>query len=372
MPQIPAFEWTSNYMTDLPSVDVQHRRLVDLINRLGQSMGNNRITPSELRRIFDELVSYAQFHFDDEERLMQTAGIDARHVERHRHIHQRFLEDVTALDTVGKEQATQSGSGLLDYLVHWLAYHILGQDQDMARQIAAVRAGIEPTQAFEIHERQKDTAVEPLLAALNRLVQQLSDRNQELVELNHSLEERVAQRTHDLSKANEELKMLSLTDVLTGLSNRRHAMMQLDALWKESAAYGKPLSALMIDADNFKEVNDKYGHDAGDQVLIALSRELTHALRSDDLVFRLGGDEFLVLCPATDFEGAIKVADILLKQVSTMLVATGTGFWKNSISVGVATREAAMKHFDDLIKVADESVYLAKSAGKNCVRASQV
>ena len=372
MPHLPTFEWTTNYMTDLPSVDDQHRHLVDLINRLGQFMETNRVSPSELRDIFDELVSYAQFHFAEEERLMQSAGIDARHIEQHRQIHQRFAKDVTAFDSVGKDQALQFGSGLLDYLVHWLAYHILGQDQDMARQIAAVQAGMDPAQAFELHERQKDTAVEPLLAALNRLVQQLSARNRELVELNHSLEERVTQRTLELSQANAELKMLSLTDGLTGLSNRRHAMMQLDALWRESDANGKPLSALMIDADNFKEVNDTYGHDAGDEVLIALSRALSHALRSDDLVFRLGGDEFLVLCPATDFDGALKVADMLLKKVSTLRVATGTGFWKNSISVGVATREATMEHFEDLIKTADKSVYLAKNAGRNCARASQM
>lgn len=102
-----------------------------------------------------------------------------------------------------------------------------------------------------------------------------------------------------------------------------------------------------------------------------LARELRYGLRSDDLVFRLGGDEFMVLCPATGFEGAMTVATTLLERVAQMRVATGAGFWKNSISVGVATRSPSMSSLDELIKMADKSVYLAKKAGRNCVRSVQ-
>lgn len=365
------FEWTSNFLTELPSVDGQHEHLVDLINRLGQSIGDNEIAEVDLQQLFAELVEYAQFHFADEEKLMRESGIDARHIDRHMAIHRRFLKDLDAMNSASHGQAAQSGSGIHDYLVHWLTYHILGQDQDMAQQIAAVQSGIEPATAFAAHERSEDAAVEPLLSALNRLLQELSGRNGELLELNRTLEQRVARRTEALLQANQELETLSRTDVLTGLSNRRHAMMLLDALWKESKTNNKPVSALMVDADNFKEVNDTYGHDAGDEVLIELSRVLKDSVRTDDLVFRLGGDEFLVLCPATDFDGAMQVAAALSRRVATMKVATGTGYWKNSISVGVATSTSAMETFDALIKEADDGVYLAKSAGKDCVRSSQ-
>ncbi|NDY96246.1 GGDEF domain-containing protein [Wenzhouxiangella limi] len=365
------FQWNQDYMTDLPSVDGQHRHLVDLINQLGRSLGDNGVSRADLQSLFGELVSYAQFHFQDEERLMRETGIDERHIDRHVSSHRRFLKDVDTLQSTDSGPAERSGAGILDYLVHWLAYHILGQDQDMARQIEAVRSGAEPAEAFDRHEREKEAAIEPLLAALNQLLQQLSARNRELVELNHSLEERVAERTQALSQANDELKALSLTDVLTGLSNRRHAMMLLATLWEESDQTGQSLAALMIDADNFKIVNDTYGHDAGDTVLMELARELQHSLRSDDLIFRLGGDEFLVLCPATDFDGAMQVGRSLLDRVAKMSVPTGSGFWKNSISVGVAVRTAPMRVLDELIKAADDSVYLAKDAGRNCVRASQ-
>lgn len=365
------FEWTARFETKLPSVDGQHRHLVDLINRLGQALSEQEISASTLTPLVAQLVDYARFHFADEERLMRESGVDPRHIAQHSADHRSFLDDVAALNPATNESAAGQGAEMLDYLVHWLSYHILGRDQDMADQIAAVRAGMEPAAAFEAHEREQEAALQPLLSALHRLMQQLSARNKELLELNHSLEQRVAERTQALITANQELEVLSRTDVLTGLSNRRHAMHQLEALWQESRQTAKPVSALMIDADYFKEVNDTYGHDAGDEVLIALATELQHALRSDDLIFRLGGDEFLVLCPATDCKGAMQLAGALLQRVANMRVATGSGFWKNSASFGVATQTSEMKGPDDLIKAADDSVYLAKQAGRGCVRSCQ-
>ncbi len=365
------FEWTSQFETDLPSVDAQHQKLVGLINRLGQALSEHQIDADSLTPIVARLVDYARFHFDDEEQLMREAGLDQRHIDHHSANHRRFLEDVAALDPTRGDASACLANELLDYLVHWLTHHILGQDQDMANQIAAIDAGVAPDAAFEKHERKQEAALQPLLAALRRLMQQLSVRNQELLELNRTLEQRVAERTEALSQANDELEILSRTDALTGLSNRRHAMQQLQALWQESLETGRPVSALMIDADNFKEVNDTYGHDAGDEVLVALANELRHALRTDDLIFRLGGDEFLVLCPATDFDGAMQVAHALLERVASMRVPTGSGFWKNSASLGVATRTEAMRSTDDLIKAADDSVYLAKQAGRGCVRSCQ-
>jgi len=365
------FEWTDRYVTDLSTVDVQHQHLVNLINRLGRSLSDNEVNQIQIEQLFGELAEYAKFHFDEEEKLMRETGVDERHIQKHEQAHRHFLSDVGALIEAGQGAAEESGSGVLDFLIHWLGYHILGQDQDMGQQIKAVRAGVAPEKAYAEHERQQDAAIEPLMGALNQLVQQLSARNRDLVDLNRTLEDRVAERTKALEMANQELKALSLTDVLTGLPNRRHAMLLLDTLWQESEKTGKPVAALMIDADNFKEVNDTYGHDAGDTVLIELARVLKDSLRSDDLIFRLGGDEFLALCPATDFSGAMQVGETLQARVMQMNVPTGEGFWKGSISVGVAINDGDMADFDALIKRADEGVYLAKQSGRNCVRSVQ-
>ncbi len=239
----------------------------------------------------------------------------------------------------------------------------------MAEQVKAIEQGMNSATAFDSMEHARDSATEPLLVALNGLFEQVSARNMELVQLNQSLEAKVAERTEALSDANDRLRTMANTDVLTGLPNRRHVLHDFDDLWKESARSHKLISCIMIDADHFKEMNDSYGHDAGDQVLRALAKALQHAVRTDDVVSRLGGDEFFVLCPNTDKEGGLILAEHLRKTVSELRVATeGGGCWHGSISVGLAVQAPEMESYEDLLKAADASVYAAKRAGKNCVR----
>jgi len=176
------------------------------------------------------------------------------------------------------------------------------------------------------------------------------------------------EKTLALSKANQKLGELALTDVLTGLSNRRYAMQNLKRLWDESIENNLFLACMMIDADGFKKVNDSYGHDAGDVVLCQLANELKYTVRTDDIVCRLGGDEFLIICPDTDEEGAKNIADIIHTKISQLTVKVADGVWHGSVSIGVAVKTDSMKKPEDLIKTADRGVYAAKSAGKNCVR----
>ena len=116
---------------------------------------------------------------------------------------------------------------LLDFLMHWLAYHILGMDQNMARQVLARLRGSTSTEAYAAEEKASAGKTEPLLTALTGLVQQISIRNQQLYELTVSLEQKMEERTRQLHEANEQLQELALTDTLTGLPNRRQAMRQL-------------------------------------------------------------------------------------------------------------------------------------------------
>jgi len=186
--------------------------------------------------------------------------------------------------------------------------------------------------------------------------------------LNQNLELKIEERTQSLYAANQKLGELAATDVLTGLSNRRHALQMLQKLWEESVENGNSLACMMIDADRFKEINDNYGHDAGDIVLCELAKNLKYAVRTDDIVCRLGGDEFLIICPNTDEEGAMHIATLTHKQISALRVLVDGGAWQGSISVGVAEKTAAMKGVEDLIKAADRGVYAAKEAGKNCLK----
>jgi hemerythrin len=363
-----SFHWDKHFETGLTTVDSQHHALVDLINRFGRSLTQaNGVTTGDIEALFGELAAYAQYHFKDEEGMMEQAGLDPRHIAQHKKFHADFLQEVTQLHESMTAQPS-TVHGLLKFLTYWLAYHILGTDQSMARQVAAMEAGQTAAQAYLDEQEMKEGATEPLLLALNGLFQQMSERNQELKELNRTLESKVAERTHALSEANHLLEQIAMIDVLTGLPNRRHAMARLTLAWTESAHSGTPLACMMIDADGFKQVNDKYGHDAGDEVLRQLAKQLRDAVRTDDIVCRLGGDEFLILCPGTALAGAMQAAELMRQKIAKMQVTTpGGGQWTGSISVGVAAKTAAMTGYEDLIKAADEGLYIAKRNGRNQV-----
>ena len=148
-------------------------------------------------------------------------------------------------------------------------------------------------------------------------------------------------------------------------------MQRLATEWESSETKGTPLSCLMIDADGFKQINDRFGHDAGDIILRALARQLLLAVRTDDIVCRLGGDEFLIICTRTPFDGALQLAETVRAEVAALRVPVGDGKWIGSISVGVASRSCEMTGYEALIKAADLGVYAAKRGGRNCVATSQ-
>jgi diguanylate cyclase (GGDEF)-like protein/hemerythrin-like metal-binding protein len=363
-----SFQWGKHFVTGLSEVDKQHHHLVDLINQFGNLLADNDVRMQDVDSLFGKLADYAVYHFQEEEKLMAEVRLDARHLYHHVGVHKSFLGDVTSLYSGISQDTLDQADALLKFLIHWLAYHILGEDQDMGRQIKAIQSGMNPHEAYDKLEQERDGATAPLIDALNGLFELVSTRNRELKHLNESLEENVASRTRELSEANLQLEELSLTDVLTGLPNRRHAMRLLSTLWDEALQKNSPLVCMMIDADHFKEVNDVYGHDAGDEVLRKLAKILQHSLRNDDTVCRLGGDEFLIICPNTDKEGGMHIAELTRKAVSDLRVPTGDGTWHGSVSVGVAYRLPDMKSYEELIKTADKGVYIAKEDGRNCVR----
>ena len=337
-------------------------------NEFGELLVQNELEFRNIETVFEELASYAKYHFQSEEALMSSVGIDERHSEKHREEHYNFLKDVVSMRAAVTPDTPNAAITLFEFLTYWLAYHILGSDKNMARQIAAIQKGDNADNAYKEHEKDQVSETKPLLAALNGLFQQVSMRNRELSELNDTLEEKVLERTRELYEANKKLEEMALTDVLTKLPNRRHAMQRLKQLWRESGQSDSPLSCMMIDADGFKEINDSYGHSAGDKVLKKLALELSNTLRSDDIVCRLGGDEFLVICPNTPEYGAKNVAEDIRSMVDELRIRAGKGEWQGSVSIGVAARSAEMKKPGALLKLADEGVYLAKKSGRNCVK----
>ena len=362
------FSWSAICETGLQDVDDQHRHLFTITNDFGRLLAAETLRQADLESVLAELLKYTEYHFQEEEALMARCGLDQRHVDYHKQQHAAFLEEVQLLHHRMDFTQEETGQALFDFLINWLVYHILGSDMKMARQVELINASGQPSRAYAAAEQPGDKSTALLLEALTNLFQQVSQRNKALVALNDSLEEKVAARTSELTEANKKLEAIAITDVLTGLPNRRFALQWLTQLWQETAEQGRQLACILIDADGFKQVNDTHGHAAGDMVLQKLARHLTHAVRTDDRVCRLGGDEFLIICPKTSREGARKVATHVHAAIAKLSVSFPDGHWPGSISVGVAVKTAAMDHPEDLIKAADLGVYAAKDAGRNCVR----
>jgi diguanylate cyclase (GGDEF)-like protein len=165
-----------------------------------------------------------------------------------------------------------------------------------------------------------------------------------------------------------KLRAAALTDILTELPNRRYAITRLEKEWRLAVQTNRPLSVVMIDIDHFKRINDTYGHAAGDAVLRETANVLRHRTRRGDVVCRLGGEEFLVINVSSGIHGAIECAERLRSAVEANRVTCGGFDGTVSISLGCAERAPTMRDVDDLLKAADEAVYVAKAAGRNTVR----
>ena len=191
--------------------------------------------------------------------------------------------------------------------------------------------------------------------------------------LNEELEERVKQRTIDLEKAtsslqvaNAELQRKSNEDGLTKLYNRRFFDQRFAEEFARSKRQKIPLSLLLIDIDNFKQLNDNYGHQVGDEILIRLAERLQNvAARVTDMVCRYGGEEFAIILPDTDHEEACLVAERFWQAVSSEPFVTEAGLRPVTASFGIASRRHGMEAESELLFAADQALYQAKHNGRN-------
>lgn len=165
-----------------------------------------------------------------------------------------------------------------------------------------------------------------------------------------------------------ELRHTAETDPLTGIANRRSFHAAIERECSRSARYREDLSVLIVDLDHFKEINDKMGHDAGDRALSDVASRILHCLRESDLLSRYGGDEFAILLPRTNAEGAADVAERIRASVADCALEAGDQTLDVSISIGVTTHTGTTETDGrQLLKQADHALFDAKASGRNRV-----
>jgi diguanylate cyclase (GGDEF)-like protein len=221
-------------------------------------------------------------------------------------------------------------------------------------------------------ERSREQLLEELRRAKLELEQRVLERTRELEQANHLLQERsqdLEQANHLLQQRTRELEMLALTDALTGLLNRRAIDDVARQEVKRRARYDNALALGVIDADFFREINRRYLLPGGDQVLTHLAKTFTGSLRTVDSVGRIGGEEFLVVAPETNLEGAAALGERIRTAVENSRVTYKEQVISVTVSIGFAVAEAGMPaEFDQMKHLASAALAEAKAAGRNrCV-----
>lgn len=187
---------------------------------------------------------------------------------------------------------------------------------------------------------------------------------EQILKINYQLRKEIEERTkitEELRMKNAILDKMAVTDSLTGLFNHAHIIERLTQEVTKSRRYAFHLSIIMFDIDNFKRINDSYGHQIGDKVLVKVSSTITHELRKVDLVGRYGGEEFLVILPHTNIKGSVITAERIRKSIEALK-------WPEqgmTLTISGGTCSLLNENVQDFIKQADDLLFQAKKSGRN-------
>ncbi|HWD68648.1 MAG TPA: diguanylate cyclase [Solirubrobacteraceae bacterium] len=272
----------------------------------------------------------------------------------------------------GAQQAGESALSWLGERMPHTRSTILAAVAEALREAGRLEEAYEALSRSAALERKAFTEISELQLSLERAVLQarlarnetdaLAIKNREIAEAHAQLESRTSQ----LETLQEQLRDQAERDWLTGLHNRRFLARELAS---PSPAHSGVVSVAVVDLDHFKQINDRYGHSIGDQVLVRAAELLCTVLRASDIIVRSGGEEFLVLMPQTDANAALAGCERIrhaIREEPWAEIADGLAL---TTSVGLATADNA-SDLEALVNLADQRLYDAKNAGRDCVVAS--
>ncbi|KGK41895.1 hypothetical protein LH51_11015 [Nitrincola sp. A-D6] len=229
---------------------------------------------------------------------------------------------------------------------------------DTALEAKAYLAGADDVITDDILVTHLKARLKPAMRMLNRYERWRNDQTE------------LRRIAKELSLSHRQQQLLALTDQLTELPNRRAAMEALDQAWNGSIRAQTPCSLLILDIDHFKDINDHYGHNVGDEVLRAVAAILKKNVRREDTIARIGGEEFLLISPHMPMRDGLIAGERLRKQLEKARIDAGGKIICITMSIGMAIREETMRHGEDFMISADKALYAAKNAGRNRIALS--
>ncbi|MHB8249498.1 MAG: GGDEF domain-containing response regulator [Acidithiobacillus sp.] len=230
----------------------------------------------------------------------------------------------------------------------------VGPALDQGQLLAAFQAGLDAYETAPLSSQVLDAHL------------QVVSRLQEAYRAHKRKWQKLHRFAATLAHSNRELRQAALTDPLTGLRNRRYAMERLQQEWAVAERHGGDLAVMLLDLDQFKEINDGHGHELGDEVLRQFGIALRGLARQQDVICRIGGDEFLVICPETPPAGARALGERICQGMDTVpLPAAAQG--RLHVSMGIASLQDGVRDAEALLRAADHALYMAKRGGRNQV-----
>ncbi|WP_419797087.1 MAG: GGDEF domain-containing protein [Terasakiella sp.] len=363
------FPWNKNFETGIEAIDEQHKKLVDLLNKLANSLVREDM--SKVNDAFAELADYAHYHFEQEEAIWSNSLGDDSWLVSHQLSHSSFLPRVLELKGIDGNRPSQDVvEAVVKFLIRWLAFHIIDDDKRLALVVIAMESGSTLEEAKVLADRKMNGSFRILIETVLKMYDGLSTRTLDL------MRERRARMIaeQELREVNRRLEELSVTDQLTGLYNRRHFERVLDREMKRARRENKAVTLYMLDIDYFKSLNDHYGHSGGDVALKTVGQKLFEICRRpSDYAFRVGGEEFAVISREHDEDDDLIFAELIRRAIETLAIPNVKSKVSDYLTVsvgGYAKVPAKQDTMDTYMKEADARLYRAKNAGRNIVVAN--
>ncbi|WP_432472750.1 GGDEF domain-containing protein [Amphritea sp. HPY] len=370
MNDFDVFPWIGNFKIGHEEIDRQHKKLFSLINELARSLIQGESV--DLRRAFDELVQYANFHFKYEESVWAEFldEVDLWFSD-HNSKHESFLLSVSALQNNAKgKPVIEVLEDILQFLIGWFVYHIIDDDKRLVIAIKAMSHGHTIEQAKAIADKEMNGSVLELFEAGMQMYRTSSSQSLSLIRERKAR----AKVEAELREANDQLAELAITDQLTGLFNRRHFDNVIKAELQRAHRDQKSLALISFDIDYFKKLNDHYGHSVGDEALKKIGQRLKEICRrSSDFSFRLGGEEFAVITTDQTNQDGMEYGERIRKHIEELKIpninSKASDYMTVSVGLVIANPETGYDS-DKLMKIVDQRLYAAKDLGRNRIVAS--